>query len=122
MRQLSVPNGITEALLTAEARIAGFMLLTEQPVNSLQGLADLIHRSRPLPQTGGAAGTTGDTKMNPTTASTVRALVRLALRERKNRNETPMERPSYWCHHDAFRAYLTSAQIVAKIAKDDARR
>lgn len=57
-----------------------------------------------------------------TQAQIIRALVRLAMRERKHRNETPMERPSYWCHHDAFRAYLTSAQIVAKIAKDDARR
>lgn len=60
--------------------------------------------------------------MNTTSASTVRAIVRLAIRERRHRNKTPMERPSYWCHHDAFRAYLTSASIVAKFSKIDASR
>jgi predicted metal-dependent hydrolase len=55
--------------------------------------------------------------MTPTTASTIRAIIKLAMSERRLRNQVPEFTPRHWCHNDAMRAYLLSAKLVAIHAK-----
>lgn len=45
--------------------------------------------------------------------SAIRAIIRLAIDARRLRNQVPEFTPRHWCHHDAMRAYILSAKLVA---------
>lgn len=55
--------------------------------------------------------------MTPTTASTIRAIIRIAIEARRRRDAHPPMSPAHWCANDAMRAFLLSAKIVAIHAK-----
>lgn len=55
--------------------------------------------------------------MTPTTASTIRAIIRLAIDARRRRDARPPMSLEYWCANDAMRAFLLAAKIVAIHAK-----
>lgn len=58
--------------------------------------------------------------MTPTTAITVRALVRLACAARRNREAHGAFSVNWAAYNAEFRAFLTSAQITARLARFDA--